>query len=409
MASGAKESRLFACSLCSLFDSDLRNIHRRDLVAVTGLAGSEDRPAGVGAGEAEDGVLHSAAADLPAVAVLPLGAAGGVEDHIHHAGLDHVLNVGMGVAQTLHQLDLDIPLGQVGMGAAGGIELHTKLHHLLCQLRNLFLILILDGEDDLAALSRHLHTGALEGLQQRLGEGLGKAQALAGGLHLRAKVGVHVSQLLEGEHGHLDGIILGLGVDVHAVAQVTQLLTQHDLGGKVNDGHARDLGDVRDGTGGAGVGLNDVDLVVIDDELNVIFTRLRVRVGAKGKIIVIADACHSGSGSRGQLDDEIIVRGTGDKFILPRQTSNIIKKPEPTEWLFVAACKPYQSNYEYRTPEGDYYGVLSYIIANEQKQLDICKYSELLREWSKSVSEKSRYPQDLDADGQPCRRSSFMF
>ena len=157
------------------------------------------------------------------------------------------------------------------------------------------------------------------------------------------------------------------------------------------------------------VGVYEGNNHLIDDELNVIFTRLRVRVGAKGKIIVIADACHSGSGSRGQLDDEIIVRGTGDKFILPRQTSNIIKKPEPTEWLFVAACKPYQSNYEYRTPEGDYYGVLSYIIANEQKQLDICKYSELLREWSKSVSEKSRYPQDLDADGQPCRRSSFMF
>ena len=148
---------------------------------------------------------------------------------------------------------------------------------------------------------------------------------------------------------------------------------------------------------------------LIDDELNVIFTRLRVRVGAKGKIIVIADACHSGSGSRGQLDDEVFVRGTGDKFILPRQISNSIKKPEPTEWLFVAACKPYQSNYEYRTPEGDYYGVLSYIIANEHKQFDICKYSELLREWSKSVSEKSRYPQDLDADGQPCRRSSYMF
>lgn len=148
---------------------------------------------------------------------------------------------------------------------------------------------------------------------------------------------------------------------------------------------------------------------LIDDELNAIFTRLRVRVGARGKIIVVADACHSGSGSRGRHDDEVFVRGTGDKFILPRQTNNIIKKPEPTEWLFVAACKPYQTNYEYRTPEGDYYGVLSYTIANEQKQLDICKYSELLREWSKSVSEKSRYPQDLDADGQPCRRSSYMF
>ena len=157
------------------------------------------------------------------------------------------------------------------------------------------------------------------------------------------------------------------------------------------------------------VGVYEGNNHLIDDELNVIFTRLRVRVGAKGKIIVIADACHSGSGSRGQLDDEIIVRGTGDKFILPRQTSIIIKKPEPTEWLFVAACKPYQSNYEYRTPEGDYYGVLSYIIANEHKQFDICKYSELLREWSKSVSEKSRYPQDLDTDGQPSRRSTYMF
>ena len=47
-----------------------------------------------------------------------------------------------------------------------------------------------------------------------------------------------------------------------------------------------------------------------DDELNEIFTRLRVCVGVRGKIIVIADACHSGSGSRGQSDDEVFVRGT---------------------------------------------------------------------------------------------------
>lgn len=148
---------------------------------------------------------------------------------------------------------------------------------------------------------------------------------------------------------------------------------------------------------------------LIDDELHTILTKLRVHIGEKGKIIIIADACHSGSGSRGIPNDEMFVRGTGDKFIIPRQSSYVGKKPEPTEWLFVAACKPYQSNYEYRTLDGDYYGVLSYIIANEQKQFDICKYSELLLEWSKSVSEKSRYPQDLDADGQPCRRSSYLF
>lgn len=146
-----------------------------------------------------------------------------------------------------------------------------------------------------------------------------------------------------------------------------------------------------------------------DDELNTLFTKLRVRVGARGKIIIVADACHSGSGSRGLPDDEVFVRGTGDKFIIPRQGSNVIKKPAPTEWLFVAACKPYQSNYEYRSPSGEYYGVLSYVIAGDTKQFDVCKYIDLLQEWTDSVSGLSRYPQDLDNEGQPSRKNSFMF
>lgn len=146
-----------------------------------------------------------------------------------------------------------------------------------------------------------------------------------------------------------------------------------------------------------------------DDELNTIFTRLRVRVGGRGKIIIVADACHSGSGSRGMPDETEFVRGTSDKFIIPQQASNVKKKPEPTEWLFVAACKPYQSNYEYRSPSGEYYGVLTYVISMEEKQFDICKYTDLLHEWSDAVSEKSRYPQDLDNEGRPCRKSSYMF
>ena len=146
-----------------------------------------------------------------------------------------------------------------------------------------------------------------------------------------------------------------------------------------------------------------------DDELNTYFTKLRVRVGARGKIIIVADACHSGSGSRGLPDDEVFVRGTGDKFIIPRQRSNVIKKPAPTEWLFVAACKSYQSNYEYRAPAGDYFGVLSYVIAEDSRHFDVCKYLDLLQEWRDSVSGLSRYPQDLDNEGQPSRKNSYMF
>ena len=41
----------------------------------------------------------------------------------------------------------------------------------------------------------------LEGLQQSLREGLGQAQHLAGGLHLRAQAGVHVSELSKEKPG----------------------------------------------------------------------------------------------------------------------------------------------------------------------------------------------------------------
>ena len=146
-----------------------------------------------------------------------------------------------------------------------------------------------------------------------------------------------------------------------------------------------------------------------DDELNTLFTKLRIRVGARGKIIIVADACHSGSGSRGLPDDDVFVRGTRDKFIIPRQGSNIQKKPAPTEWLFVAACKPYQSNYEYRSPNGEYYGVLSYVISKDSKKFDVCKYIDLLQDWSSSVSGLSRFPQNLDNEGQPSRKNAFLF
>lgn len=147
---------------------------------------------------------------------------------------------------------------------------------------------------------------------------------------------------------------------------------------------------------------------LIDDELNTLLSKLRVRIGSKGKIIVVADACHSGSGSRGN-DEDIFIRGTRDKFILPGKPQNVKRKSEPTDWLFIAACKPYQSNYEYRSPDGKYYGVLSYVIANDGKSFDRCKYQDILFEWSESVANKIRYPQNLDNEGQPSRKNVYLF
>lgn len=148
---------------------------------------------------------------------------------------------------------------------------------------------------------------------------------------------------------------------------------------------------------------------LVDDEINVILNTLRKRVGTKGKIIVVADACHSGSGSRAEDDDELVARGTDKRFIIPEKQSDsrfVVSKPD---WLFIAACKPYQTNYEHKTEGGNYFGTLSFIIASDGRRFDSTGYSDLLKEWSSRLQSLSRYPQDIDGEGKPNQSDSFMF
>lgn len=150
---------------------------------------------------------------------------------------------------------------------------------------------------------------------------------------------------------------------------------------------------------------------LIDDEINELLTRLREKVGAGGKIIILADACHSGSGSRGNHDgeDDIFIRGTGDIFSIPSWKKQPARKQESVEWLYVAACKSYQTNYEYKAPNGNFYGALSYTLYKEEKDLFSNSYEDILRSWSDQISKIARFPQNIDNDGQPNRRNKYMF
>lgn len=134
---------------------------------------------------------------------------------------------------------------------------------------------------------------------------------------------------------------------------------------------------------------------IIDDELNRYLHALRRRVGTTGKIIVIADACHSGDSTRGNEYDEqqnndlsgntssapIVIRGTADAFIIPQTaaTANAssqslsskqsISSPyatasAPIDWVLISACKPYQSNREYQG-----HGSLTYALHNQKLAL----------------------------------------
>ena len=84
-----------------------------------------------------------------------------------------------------------------------------------------------------------------------------------------------------------------------------------------------------------------------DDEVGRMLMAIRSHVGPNGKILVVVDACHSGSATRDTDADEGAVRGTWDNFIIPESRRKRTKtKAVVQDWLSISACKDYQNNYE---------------------------------------------------------------
>lgn len=106
--------------------------------------------------------------------------------------------------------------------------------------------------------------------------------------------------------------------------------------------------------------LYEGDKHIIDDQLNKWLTQLRSKVGKNGKITVVADACHSGDGTRGNEENsKYTVRGTSGKFIIPNVQNKFLNKYDNVDWIYISACKPDQSNYEYQRM-----GSLTYALYN---------------------------------------------
>lgn len=122
---------------------------------------------------------------------------------------------------------------------------------------------------------------------------------------------------------------------------------------------------------------------IIDDQINVWLHQLRTRVGQNGKITVVADACHSGGGSRGEDEEEnVVVRGTADTFVLPGQAKPFTGETgAEIDWVFISACKSYQSNYEYK---GN--GSLSYALSLQKDKLSSVSCGDVQRSIRSTIS-----------------------
>ena len=142
-----------------------------------------------------------------------------------------------------------------------------------------------------------------------------------------------------------------------------------------------------------------------DDELNVYLNAIRNKIGAKGKLLVVIDACHSGDGTRGE-DDEI-VRGVEDTLKVDSlnarglyETFEAIKsffmgdngkekiinakaKPLAERWITISACRSDQVNFEMKNPA---VGKLTYALWSELKKSEKLNNDEFMRRIRKFVN-----------------------
>lgn len=157
-----------------------------------------------------------------------------------------------------------------------------------------------------------------------------------------------------------------------------------------------------------------------DDELNVYLNVIRNKIGAKGKLLVVIDACHSGDGTRGE-DDEI-VRGVEDTLIVDSLNArglyetfeaiksffmgdngkeNIINtkaKPLAERWITISACRSDQVNVEMKSPA---VGKLTYALWKELKNSDKVNNDEFIRRIRKFVNcNTSSRPQQPEMTGE---------
>lgn len=126
-----------------------------------------------------------------------------------------------------------------------------------------------------------------------------------------------------------------------------------------------------------------------DDEVASFMQRIRQRIGKKGELIVVVDACHSGDATCG--DDEECIRGVDTKFVIPKDPNATIEKPIEEQWLTISACKPYQLSTELKELQ---IGKLTYALYTLGKGLfnqDNQTIEHLLKEVIKQ--HKGRLPQ----------------
>ncbi len=108
---------------------------------------------------------------------------------------------------------------------------------------------------------------------------------------------------------------------------------------------------------------------ITDDEFNTYVSQIRTKIGPKGALYVVMDACHSGNSSRGEFET---TRGTNEGLSRSGKKYNFVNAenkqhyrlasgPKLAPTVFLEACTSKERNYEITIGKKEY-GSLSYMV-----------------------------------------------
>lgn len=146
-----------------------------------------------------------------------------------------------------------------------------------------------------------------------------------------------------------------------------------------------------------------------DDEANYYLNAIRDKIGEKGKMLVVIDACHSGDGTRG--DDGEVVRGVEEIFdaiksfiwrtSVEKEKEKVVNpnaRENQERWITISACQSDQVNIEMKSPA---VGKLTYALWKELKNSDKVSNGEFMKRIRKFVNRNtSSRPQQPEMTGE---------
>lgn len=120
-----------------------------------------------------------------------------------------------------------------------------------------------------------------------------------------------------------------------------------------------------------------------DDQINVLISKIREKLGSKGHLLVLFDSCHSGNMTRG--GNELTKRGGEGKIVIPNEVIKTLEKVRVSEgysdWIHseddrsdlssfcaMSGCLPGEVNFQILDKSNIQYGSLTYAFCEVMKQ-----------------------------------------